>query len=304
MGNFLTGGKNMSGKYGKIAKVLWLIMMANIAVAIVKIVIGYLFHINSLSADGFHATTDSVSNIIGLIGIHYAAKPADKDHPYGHQKMETIAGFAIGFMLFGITIEIIYNAIRWFFYPMTPIINTESLIALGLTLAINIAISVSEYKIGVSLKSDVLISDSIHTRSDILISSGVILTMLAMKLGLPPLLDPIFSLVIAVFVFRSCVEIFRSCASVLTDRKVIDEDRIIGIVFAVDNGILDVHHVRSRGREDAVFIDLHVMIEGDTKVTEAHDLSHRIEDRLKEELQRNVEVMTHIEPDMRKKENG
>jgi len=286
-------------KYKKISKVLWIILIANIIVASVKIFLGAILKLNSLIADGYHAISDSTSNVIGLIGIKYASKPADDKHPYGHHKYETIAGLIIGFMLFVITFQIIFNAIKWFVAPKQPTVTIPSLIALTITLIINIIVATLEYKKGKELNSEVLISDSIHTRSDIFISGGVLLTLILIKLGVSSIIDPILSLIIAAFVLRSCLEILKTTLSILLDEKTVDTDQIIEIVYGVDKDIIDIHKIRSRGRSDYVYIDLHIITHPDKTVKDAHELSHRIELKLEEILKKNVELIAHIEPNER-----
>ena len=283
-------------KYKTISKILWLILFANLFVAIVKITLGYMLQVNSLTADGFHAITDSTSNVIGLIGIKLASKPADEEHPYGHRKFETISGLFIGVMLTIITLQIIYSAINWFIEPKEPHITLISLFALLVTLGVNIVVSVYEYRRGVALESDVLITDSIHTRSDIFISSGVIITLILIRLGVPAIIDPIVSLIIAGFVFHSCYEIFKTTIGVLVDKKMLDEQKIKETIIQVNDGIIDVHRIRSRGRNDQLFIDCHILLDSNTSVKDAHDLSHNIERALKEKLHKNIELIVHIEP--------
>ena len=106
-------------------------------------------------ADGFHALTDTFSNIIGIIGIRIASKPPDKSHPYGYQKFETIAGLFIGILLLGIIFKIIYNAVLWFINPTVLDVSLLSIIALIATIIINIFVARIEYKEGKKLKSDV-----------------------------------------------------------------------------------------------------------------------------------------------------
>lgn len=287
------------GKYKKISRVLLWIFFANLLVAIIKIGFGYFLNINSLSADGFHALTDTFSNVVGIIGIKLSSKPADKSHPYGYQKFETIAGLTIAFLLLGIIIRIVSNAINWFIDPVEIEVSYPSIIALVLTILINIIVARYEYLVGKKLKSDVLISDSIHTKSDIYISSGVLVTMILIKLGLPSIIDPILSLIIAIFIFKSCLEIFQMTIGVLVDKQVVDENEIIKILKEADSEVLDVHKIRSRGKLDHIFIDLHIITDPNLSVKEAHDLSHKLEDVLQEKLEKRVDLCCHIEPNER-----
>ena len=128
----------MSDKFKKIKNVLWIILFANVLVALLKIVIGSKIQSSSMTADGFHSLTDGTSNIIGIIGIGLAVKPKDEDHPYGHKKFETLAGLGIAMMLFFVSATIIKEAFTKFFNPTVPNISAESIIALVITLIINI----------------------------------------------------------------------------------------------------------------------------------------------------------------------
>jgi len=102
----------IKSNYSQVKFVLWLILFANFAVALAKIVVGLMIKSASVMADGFHSLTDGSSNIIGLIGIGLASKPVDEDHPYGHQKYETLTSlFIVGMLLF-LGIQIVSNAFK------------------------------------------------------------------------------------------------------------------------------------------------------------------------------------------------
>lgn len=286
-------------KYQQITKILIVILILNLIVTGLKIFFGLLLKINSLTADGYHSLTDSVSNIIGMIGIKLASKPADKTHPYGYQKFETIAGFSIGFLLIIMVISIIYNAINWFIHPTSFLVTTSSLISLIITIVINSFVAYYERNMGKKLKSDVLISDSYHTRSDILISIGVLISLILIRLGLPSIIDPIISIIIAIFILLSCLEIFKMTIGVLVDKTVVNEIDIQEIIENAEPMVLNVHKIRSRGRLEHIYIDLHIITDPYLTVTQAHDLSHRIENLLQEKLQKKVELIAHIEPNER-----
>jgi cation diffusion facilitator family transporter len=292
-------GRGIMEKYKKISRILWLVMFGNIFIATIKIIIALKFNSNSLLADGYHALTDSASNIIGIIGIGFASKPADEKHPYGYQKFETIASFFIGILLLFISFQIVREAVNWFFNPVVPNVDNMSLIFLGIGVIANIIIAKTEYKKGKQLKSEVLMADSIHTRSDIFISTGVILTLILIKLGLPPIIDPLLSLVIAFLVFLSCLAIFRETIHILVDKSAVDKNEISKIIYDCGYEIINVHKIRSRGKNDYVFIDLHLILHPEKTVKEAHDLNHKLENILITKLNKKVELNAHIEPNDR-----
>ncbi|PBE19278.1 cation diffusion facilitator family transporter [Clostridioides difficile] len=281
--------------YKKVKQVLWIILFANFAVALLKIIIGNQIKSYSMTADGFHSLSDGASNIVGLIGIFFASKPKDKNHPYGHKKFEIITSLLISGMLFVIAIKIILSAVLRIANPVVPAITIESLIALIITLFINIFVCMYEYRIGTKLNSYVLISDSLHTRSDIFVSLGVLVTLVGVKLGFPVIIESIVPIIISAFIIYSAYGIFRPSIGILVDRVAVDEDYIKEIVFEF-NEVRDVHNIRSRGSKSSIYIDMHVMVDPFISVEQSHDLTHKIEKQIQEEINENAQVIVHIEP--------
>ncbi|HBG2846565.1 TPA: cation transporter [Clostridioides difficile] len=281
--------------YKKVKQVLWIILFANFAVALLKIIIGNQIKSYSMTADGFHSLSDGASNIVGLIGIFFASKPKDKNHPYGHKKFEIITSLFISGMLFVIAIKIILSAVLRIANPVVPAITIESLIALIITLFINIFVCMYEYRIGTKLNSYVLISDSLHTRSDIFVSLGVLVTLVGVKLGFPVIIESIVPIIISAFIIYSAYGIFRPSIGILVDRVAVDEDYIKEIVFEF-NEVRDVHNIRSRGSKSSIYIDMHVMVDPFISVEQSHDLTHKIEKQIQEEINENTQVIVHIEP--------
>ncbi len=281
--------------YKKVKKVLWTILVYNFIVSFTKIIIGISIKSASMTADGFHSFSDGASNIVGIIGVSMASKPKDKKHPYGHKKFEIMASMFIGGMLLMMAFKIILDAISRFTNPVIPLITNESLLALIGTLIINIFVCIYEYKIGNKLNSHILVSDSIHTRSDILVSIGVLLSLICVKFGLSPLIDSIASLVVAGVILLSSYEIFKSTTSILVDSAIIDDKDIENIIKSIDT-VRGVHNIRSRGSENDIHIDMHILVDPNTSVEDSHKLAHDIEIKIKEELNENAQVIVHIEP--------
>lgn len=281
--------------YKKIRKVLWIILLANLLVALLKIVIGRLIKSSSITADGFHSLSDGSSNIVGLIGIGLASKPIDKDHPYGHKKFEVLSGLFIAAMLVFMGVKIIINGIVGFTAPKALSITPESLITILITLFINILVSKYEYSIGKKLNSYILISDSLHTKSDIFVSLGVLTTLIGIKLGLPPIVDSIASLVVAGFILNAAYEIFVSTSGILVDKAILDDEFIKNAISDFSE-IKDIHNIRSRGSEDNIYIDMHIMIDPKYSVEDSHVLLHRIENKIREKTNNTTEVIIHVEP--------
>lgn len=282
-------------KFNEVSKILWIILFANLFVAMAKIILGSIIKSASVTADGFHSLADSSSNIIGLIGIGIASKPVDEDHPYGHKKFETLTSLFIVGMLFYIGTKIIIGSIHKFLNPEIPEISTIALIVMIITLGINIFVSTYEYKKGKELNSMILISDSVHTRSDIYITLGVITTLIALKLGAPPIIDPIASIVVSLFILHAAYRIYKEASGILVDSAAVDEQIIKNIVMS-HNRVFGVHNIRSRSSMDVIHIDMHVLADSNLSLKEAHKIAHEIEVHLQNDINSNIEALIHMEP--------
>ncbi|GAA0755142.1 cation diffusion facilitator family transporter [Clostridium sartagoforme] len=284
-----------NNNYKKVKLILLVLLGANLIVAVSKILIGLVINSSSVMADGFHSISDSASNIIGIIGIVLASRPKDSSHPYGHKKFETIASMFIGTMLLFISFSVIKSSIYKLFNPSILEINVESLVIILLTLFINIFVAVYENKQGIKLNSQLLIADSLHTKSDIFVSSGVLITLLCIKLGFPPIVDTITSFIVSLFILHASYEIFKDNISPLTDKVILDEEIVIDILEEFDD-IKDVHNIRSRGFKDYVFLDMHIKVDSNLNIDEAHSLVHKIENTLINKLGKKIDVIIHVEP--------
>jgi len=278
----------------QVRRVLWAILVLNAAVAAAKLVYGYATGSLSMTADGFHSISDSASNIIGLLGVWIASHPADANHPYGHKKFETYTTVGIAALLLFVAFEVLSGALGRIRSPQVPDINTASFVVMLVTLAVNVAVYTYEVRVGRKLNSDFLVSDAYHTRSDILVSLAVVGSLIGVKFGLL-WLDWVLSVAIAVLIAFSAWEIVRNSAQVLCDAAVLDPQAVIPLVSDIP-GINDCHMVRSRGRADAVYVDLHVTVSPAMTVREAHHLADKVEARLKGRLPGVVDVVVHVEP--------
>ncbi|NLZ82866.1 MAG: cation transporter [Clostridiales bacterium] len=285
----------MYQNYKKIKHVLWIILFANLAVAFIKIIIGTLIRSTSMTADGYHSLTDGSSNIVGLVGIYLASKPMDDNHPYGHRKFEMMAGLFIAGMLFLICGKIIVEAINRIINPVETEVTVISMISLLVTLIINVFVCVFEYRAGKKLNSQILVSDSMHTRSDVFVSFGVLATLICIRLGLPMIIDPIVSFVVAGFIIYAAIEIFKDNSSILLDKAVVDTKQLKDIAMEFDQ-VKDIHNIRSRGSINDLYIDMHIMTEPELSVEKSHKLTHNIEDKIKENINANAQLIAHIEP--------
>jgi len=292
----MSADTDIQNHYRRIRVILIWILVLNWTVALAKILYGWFTSCASMMADGFHSLSDGTSNIICLIGIHFAAQPVDKDHPYGHKKYETIFSLGIAALLFLVCFNLFKEGLKRLKAPVSPQIDPGSFIIMIITLAINFWVMHYEYNKGKELKSDLLISDSLHTKADIFTSLSVIAGLIAMKLGRFFILDPIVTLIICLFIARAAFEIIKESSSILCDTAVImDDKKITDIVLSV-KGVKTCHKIRTRGRVDDIHIDLHVQVNPHMHIDEAHKISYSIEEALKKEISGVTDVVVHMEP--------
>jgi cation diffusion facilitator family transporter len=281
--------------YRHIRRVLIIVLVLNWAVALAKIIYGIFTGCKSMTADGFHSLSDGASNIIGLIGIHFACQPVDKDHPYGHKKYETFFSLAIAAGLFIVSFNVIKEGIVRLGNPATPQVDINSFVIMVVTLAINFWVMRYERRKGKMLKSDILVSDALHTNADIFTSISVIITLIVIKLGYP-ILDPIATIVIALFIAHAGYDILRESSAVLCDTAAILEDKKIADIVLGVKGVKACHRIRSRGRPDDIYLDLHVQVSEDMHMDTAHRISDAIEEAIKKSIPEVTDVVVHMEP--------
>ena len=281
--------------YQRIRMILIIVLVLNWGVALAKIIYGFLTRCASITADGFHSLSDGASNLIGLAGIHFACQPIDQDHPYGHRKYETFFSLGIAFLLFLVAIGLIHSSIERLRNPITPFVDIKSFLIMAVTMIINFLVMRYEEKNGRSLKSDILLSDALHTRSDIFISLSVIIALAVIKLGFP-ILDPIATIIIAFFIAYSGYEIIKHSSRILCDTAVIEDSRKITDIVLGIKGVQACHKIRTRGRPDDIHVDLHVQVKRDMHMDQAHKISFAIEDALKNNIPEITDVVVHMEP--------
>lgn len=278
----------------KVRQVLLYTLFLNISVAAAKIVYGYSIDSISMVSDGFHSFFDGTSNIIGLIGIWIAAQPPDEDHPYGHRKFETLSTIAIAVLIFAAGAGILRETYLRINTAGAINVTVLSFVVMAVTLSVNIWVMLYEARKGRELKSDFLLADSKHTKTDIYISLSVIISLIASKLGYP-LMDMIAAVVIVIFIAKMGFEILRTATAVLTDAAWINPDEIIEIARSF-KGVRECHGIRTRGTEDFINIDLHILVDPEQKIKDAHALAHSVEAAIKRTFPSIIDVVIHIEP--------
>ena len=284
-----------SSRYSEVSRVLTRVLFLNLVVAIAKILFGYASGAISILSDGFHSLTDSGSNVVGLIGIRAAERPPDEDHPYGHRKYETVAAAAVTIFLFLLVLEVLRNAFNHLSgRTAPPEISITGFVIMAVTIAINLVVVRYESSEAERLRSEVLLADALQTRGDVWTSFAVIVALAGARAGVP-ILDPIAALVVAGFIGRALVQIAATTTRILSDRVVMSEADIEGVVLSVP-GVLGCHQIRTRGSADHVFLDFHVWLPPSMPLVDAHAISHVVKDRLMAKYPQIADAIIHLEP--------
>ncbi|MGE3955692.1 MAG: cation diffusion facilitator family transporter [Vicinamibacterales bacterium] len=284
-----------SERYADVARVLTRVLFLNLAVAIAKIAYGYSSGAISILSDGFHSLTDTASNVVGLIGVYAARRPPDEDHPYGHRKYETVAAIGVVAFLGLVMLEVLRNAFNHLSgRTAPPEISATGFVVMILTVALNIVVVRYETAAAERLGSEVLLADATQTRGDVWSSLTVIVALAGARGGMP-ILDPLGALVVAGFIGHAGYQIGVTTTKILSDRIVMSESDIESVVMSVD-GVLGCHHIRTRGSVDHVFLDCHVWLPPQMPLTDAHDISHVVKDRLMIRYPQIVDAVIHLEP--------
>lgn len=163
-----------------IRRVLWVTLLLNLIPAVAKLTVGYATKSLSITADGFDSVFDAASNVIGLIGIGIASRPADEEHPYGHRKAETLASLVISMLLFITCWELIASAVTRLRNPalVSNEVNAWSFGALAVSIAVHLLVVWYELREGRRLRSEVLVADAMHTRADVFVSLSVVVGLI------------------------------------------------------------------------------------------------------------------------------
>lgn len=280
--------------YDAVRRILIVIFVLNILTALAKGIYGLYTDALSMSADGLHSLFDSTANIIGLVGISIAARPPDRDHPYGHGKYESFAAIGIAILLFASCLQLVLAAVDRLQKGSVPDVTQLSFAIMALTLIINIGVSSYEYILGRRLKSSILVADSMHTRSDVYASVGVMLGLVAVRMGYP-LADPLIALFICLLIVHTGLEIIRESSTALLDRAAIDEQVIVDLARSVE-GVCSCHAVRTRGMAEEIYVDLHIGVEASLPMDQAHVVGEDVERAIKRSIPEVRDVVVHLEP--------
>ncbi len=275
-----------------IQRVLVLTFFLNLLAAGAKLGVGLWTGALSLTADGLDTLFDSLSNVIGVIGVRLGSRPPDEEHPYGHRKFETVAALVIASLLFVTAWELATGAVQRLLEPPLPVVNHWSMAALAFSALVQGCTGWWEIRQGHRLQSEVLVADGRHAITSIYVSGAVLLGLGLVRLGYP-WADPLVALLVAGVIAKIGVETVLENLPPLVDQAPLPT-AAIGQVVSQVTGVESYHRIRSRGTPDNVAVDLHVRVDPRLPMQAANAIADEVRRRLLE-LPGVTDVTVHVE---------
>jgi len=281
----------------QIKSITYIGMVMNIALSVIKIAIGLLAASLALVADGIHSLSDVATDVAVLLGLRLGSKEPDQSHPYGHGRAETFSAGLVALILIVVGGAMIYYA--------TLAIARDEMTAprLGVLVAAVISIAAKEWlykatqKVAIQSHSPALYANAWHHRSDALSSVAVVAGFISLKFGFGHG-DQVAAIAVGLMIVWVGVRIISDALRELAEAAV-DPDTIEHIKNIIDSNssIRQWHKLRTRtvGRE--VFLDLHILVDPELKITSAHEIAESLEKTLDEQITRPINITVHIEPD-------
>ena len=293
----------MMNREKQIFRVTFLGSVANLLLVVFKFIAGIVGHSAAMIADAVHSLSDFVTDIIVIIFVAISGKPEDSDHSYGHGKYETLATAVIGIILFFVGVGILISGIKAIVGALQgEPLQAPSLLAL-IAAVISIVVKEALYrytvKRGKALGSSSVVANAWHHRSDALSSIGTAIGIGgAVFLGEQwRILDPIAAVVVSIFIIKVAVELIKPCIDELVERSLPEEvEQRIHALILQSPQVSSPHHLRTRRIGSCIAIEVHIRMDGQISLSEAHQVASDIERRLKAEFGEKTHIGIHMEP--------
>lgn len=271
-------------------------VVMNIFLSLIKLLAGFIGHSTSMISDGVHSLSDVISSIGVFIGLRISQKPADIDHPYGHEKFEAVLSKILAFILFLTGLSIGYSAIE-------TIVSSSYIIPKMMTIwAALLSIGVKEWMYHYTIRqakkieSTALAADAWHHRSDSLPSIGALIGIIGARLGFP-ILDPLAALVITLIILKVAIEIFVEATNQVIDKAASPElvNEIIQQIQSV-NGVLAIDSLKTRVHSNRIYVDLEISVEATLSLIEAHTIAEAVHYQLEQNIHKIKHCTVHVNP--------
>ena len=272
-------------------------LLVNLLLGGLKVGVGAAAGSRALLADGVHSFSDLLTDFLVLLGLKVGRAPSDRSHPYGHGRFESLGALAVGAVLAVVAGGIFLDALDEALSGSAGVPGTWAPLTALLSLVTKEALYQWTARTARRIRSDLLLANAWHHRSDAMSSLAVLAGLAGAKAGLP-LLDPVAALLVALLVAHAAWAILRPALGKLTDEALPPEDvqGLLAVARGVE-GVRDVHDLRARWMGGLLLVDLHILVDPDLTVSEGH----RVGEALKKELSRAVphlaEAIVHVEPE-------
>lgn len=274
-------------------------IIANFALTVFKLSAGILAHSGAIISDAIHSASDVFSTIVVIIGIRISRKESDKNHPYGHERLECVAAIVLATILAFTGLGIGYTALRQIAggdYANLTVPGRLALVAAAVSILVKEAMYQYTRINARRIDSGALMADAWHHRSDALSSVGALIGIGGARLGFP-ILDPVASVVICVFIEKAAYEIFMDAVDKMVD-KACDEETEAALreCAATQEGVLGVDLLHTRVFGNKIYVDIEICADGEETLRRAHETAERVHDSIEKNFPKVKHIMVHVNP--------
>lgn len=290
----------MEMEFQKVAnKVSFVTIIGNIALSVLKLLAGVFAHSSAMISDAIHSASDVFSTIIVVIGIKLASKEADKEHPYGHERMECVAAIILAMILFITGLGIGADALQTILngnYSELQVPGALALIAAIVSIASKEAMYWYTRYHAKRIDSGALMADAWHHRSDALSSIGALIGIGGAMMGFP-VMDAVASLVIFGFIVKAAYDIFKDAMDKMVDHSCDDETekQMYDCVMRNEEVMgIDMLHTRIFGNK--IYVDVEIPVNGSYTLQRAHEIAEDVHDDIEQSFPKVKHIMVHVHP--------
>lgn len=280
-------------------RVSFITIAENAVLTIFKLLAGMIAHSNAMISDAIHSASDVFSTIVVIIGVRLAAKDSDKEHPYGHERLECVAAIVLAMVLFLTGLEIGAQAVKDIVSGNYGELEVPGMLAL---IAAVVSIVTKEVMYWYTryyaqrIDSSALMADAWHHRSDALSSIGALIGIGGAMLGFP-VMDSIASLVIFVFIAKAAYDIFRDAMEKMVDHSCdeVTEKEIYDMVLG-HREVLGIDLLQTRIFGNKIYVDVEIQVNGQYTLMEAHNIAEEVHKNIEQDFPKVKHVMVHVNP--------
>ena len=279
-------------------RVSYITMAINLGLSLVKLAAGLLAHSGAMIPDAVHSASDVFSTVIVIIGMRAAGKESDKEHPYGHERLECVAAIVLAGALLATGLLIGYQGIRSILSPDQELAvpGVMALIAAAVSIAVKEGMFHYTRAAAKQVNSEALMADAWHHRSDALSSIGALIGIAGARLGLP-IMDPIASLVICVMIVKAAYDIFRDAVDKMVDHSCDEEtENAIRELTLKHEGVEHIDRMMTRQFGNRVYIEMEISVDGEMALRKAHDIAEQVHDQIEQAFPQVKHIMIHLNP--------